>query len=101
MVFVGRDGCTLLVIFHAAVINPKPLAWFVFIDREKMLVARSTVIHTGVAIDIAFVSIYPNNPLTITYGVVAAIAVSEMNTLAVVVGIRVMQYTIVNYLKKH
>jgi hypothetical protein len=35
-----------------------------------------------------------------TYGVVAAIAVSGMNTLAVVVGIRVMQYTIVNYLKK-
>jgi hypothetical protein len=43
-----------------------------------MLVAKSTAIPKGVnfAIDIAFVSIYPNNPLTITYGVVAAIAVS-------------------------
>ncbi|MGB7953085.1 MAG: hypothetical protein WCF23_03820 [Candidatus Nitrosopolaris sp.] len=42
-----------------------------------MIVARSMAIPTRVnfAIDIAFVSIYPNEPLTITFGAVAAIAV--------------------------
>jgi hypothetical protein len=42
-----------------------------------MLVARRTAIPKGVnfAIDIALVSIYPNNPLAITFGVVAAIGV--------------------------
>jgi hypothetical protein len=65
------------VIFPAAVTIPQPLAWFAFIDREKMLVARSTAIPKGVnfTLDIAFVSIYPNNLLAITFGVVAALAV--------------------------
>jgi hypothetical protein len=80
-----------LVIFPAAVTIPQPLAWFAFIDREKMLVARITA-PKGVnfAIDIAFVSIYPNSHLMITFGVVAAIAVSGRRSI-VHIYVRIMQ----------